>query len=61
MALAVLLYHISHIIRFPGLLEFPPGDEVFDLPDCPDGIPVHVSESKRIKHKGYHCQLECSI
>lgn len=42
--LAVLLNHVPHVVRLPGLLELPPGHEVFDLPDGPDGVAVSLGQ-----------------
>lgn len=44
-SLAVLLYHISDIIRFSGLLKFPSGNKIFDLSDGPDCIAMCLSQS----------------
>lgn len=43
-ALAVLLDHITHIVRFPRLLELPSGHEILDLPDRPYGVSMRLRQ-----------------
>lgn len=43
-ALAVLFDDVANVVRFTGLLEFPPRHEVLDLPDRPDGVSMRLGQ-----------------
>lgn len=45
--LAVLFNDVTHIVWFPSLLKLSASHKVFDLPDCPDSIPVCFCQSRK--------------